>query len=564
MKIRLNFLLLFITLSLFVFNTRAATTICTNPVPCTTGCGNGLKCDEIDSGLTCNCFNTDYSYSTWNPETCNLIGDYISYEWLLSYTCDTNMDLSITTPYKCVCQSGYYMVPTNDPLTATGCNDCSVAETDGRVCTCAGVTAEPDCNFPVTLDWNDGSGTLTSTTAHCTGTSCACPDDGVTACVFPIPSATTPPSGYSSFEGWNTAANGSGTNYSPNHIFTLADFPSGPPYTLYARWKKTITFDSNGGTPATPDESCYHGGYLTVPEIPSTAPLVFHGLDSTYWYSDPNGGAVAYTAGGSSPCDAAVSPVYPKWNYTITYNGNCSTVLGGDPVPSANTNCIKGTTDCALVSPIPAMTCSGYVLDTSGWESSTGTPYSVPGTINNSTGTPAGDITLYARWNPDSFVIELDPNGGSGGTSSITEIYDVEWLGAISSITIPTRVGYSFDGYFEHPTSGTSPIISALGNLPAPDTFVEDTTLYAHWTEVVCSPGEWLPAGTSICEECPIGYYCLGDDNAKHLCPKATTSLLGSDAKTDCYLRYGSKICDSYGACYYFPSGTTHIQWQGI
>ena len=56
------------------------------------------------------------------------------------------------------------------------------------------------------------------------------------------------------FAGWNTAANGSGTSYSPGNTFAMGSSN----VTLYAQWTAnayTVTFDANGGTAPIPPAS---------------------------------------------------------------------------------------------------------------------------------------------------------------------------------------------------------------------------------------------------------------------------------------------------------------------
>ncbi len=85
--------------------------------------------------------------------------------------------------------------------------------------------------------------------------------------------------------------------------------------------------------------------------------------------------------------------------------------------------------------------------------------------------------------------VTLNPNGGSGGTSAIYEKYNTGWYSnagatsSITSITKPSRTGYTYNGHTTLPTSGTK-IIDSAGNIIADKTrtFVVDGDLYAQWT----------------------------------------------------------------------------------
>ena len=87
-----------------------------------------------------------------------------------------------------------------------------------------------------------------------------------------------------------------------------------------------------------------------------------------------------------------------------------------------------------------------------------------------------GDVTYYAQWAVPCMVT-LDQQGGNGGTSSVTATYG----SAMPSITVPTRTGYTFGGYYTasdgmgtryYTGSGTSAKIWDRANA---------MTLYAKW-----------------------------------------------------------------------------------
>ena len=89
---------------------------------------------------------------------------------------------------------------------------------------------------------------------------------------------------------------------------------------------------------------------------------------------------------------------------------------------------------------------------------------------------------------PKTLKITLNPNNGSGGTTTLYQKYNTGWYsnsGAttpISTISKPSRTGYTFDGYYTLPTGGTKIIDengSILGNTNK--TFVNNGDLYAHW-----------------------------------------------------------------------------------
>lgn len=81
------------------------------------------------------------------------------------------------------------------------------------------------------------------------------------------------------FSHWNTAADGTGTDYSPNDTFNI----NGADVTLYAQWvngNSDVTFVTNGGTPIL-SQSVGHNLMATEPSPPSKAGYKFFG-----WYTD--------------------------------------------------------------------------------------------------------------------------------------------------------------------------------------------------------------------------------------------------------------------------------------
>jgi len=114
------------------------------------------------------------------------------------------------------------------------------------------------------------------------------------------------------FAGWNTAADGSGTNYAPGASYT-ADVS----VTFFAKWVPippplvtyTITFDSQDATiTATPSSKIVTTPATTVVTLPIVP--VKTGFTFAGWYTAVNGGGTAFTA--TTPVTASTT-VYAKW-----------------------------------------------------------------------------------------------------------------------------------------------------------------------------------------------------------------------------------------------------------
>ena len=128
----------------------------------------------------------------------------------------------------------------------------------------------------------------------------------------------------------------------------------------------------------------------------------------------------------------------------------------------------------------------------------------------------------------------------------------------ITTISIPEKTGYRFNGFYTEKHSGGTQVISADGQiLPAMQSFVSNSTdtptmLYAHWVaveQVTCKAGYYLPAHTGTaadCTICPENHYCVGGtfdayasaDQGIDPCTNAGTggykSPMGSTMANDC------------------------------
>ena len=110
------------------------------------------------------------------------------------------------------------------------------------------------------------------------------------------------------FVGWNTAANGSGTDYIAGNTFTISANT-----TLYAKWeavKYTVTYDVNGGGSVTPTSATQasSGASLTLP-TPTWSGYTFDG-----WYS----AGAKIGNGGASYTPTADITLYAHWTDNIS------------------------------------------------------------------------------------------------------------------------------------------------------------------------------------------------------------------------------------------------------
>ena len=85
----------------------------------------------------------------------------------------------------------------------------------------------------------------------------------------------------------------------------------------------------------------------------------------------------------------------------------------------------------------------------------------------------APSIDLYAVWNKNTYTIKYDANGGTGAPAAQTKVYKTD---ITLTKDIPTRSGYSFDGW-NTKADGSGTNYSSGGKFTAN----EHTTLYAKW-----------------------------------------------------------------------------------
>lgn len=105
------------------------------------------------------------------------------------------------------------------------------------------------------------------------------------------------------------------------------------------------------------------------------------------------------------------------------------------------------------------------------------------------------EVTLAVNWKPNTYTVTLDNQGASsGGTSKIYGKYDDGiYLGSdytsimttsTNKITIPTKIGYTFEGYYTEKDGAGIQMISNTGYLTnnfTNTTYTSSVTLYAKW-----------------------------------------------------------------------------------
>ncbi len=214
--------------------------------------------------------------------------------------------------------------------------------------------------------------------------------------------------GYS-FVGWNTVANGSGTDRAIGSIFTIG---SGN-VVLYAKWSPTytVTYNGNGNTGGSVpmDGNRYLAG-SSVTVMGNTESLAKTGFDFVGWNTATNGGGADHNVGSTFTIGTGNVVLYAKWapTYTVTYDGNTNT---GGNVPVDGNRYLAGTNVTVLGN-------TGELIKTEfafvGWNS-TSNGSGTDRTVGSTFAIGSANVVLYAKWSP-TYTVTYNGNGNTSGT----------------------------------------------------------------------------------------------------------------------------------------------------
>ena len=233
-------------------------------------------------------------------------------------------------------------------------------------------------------------------------------------------------------------------------------------YTKTTAQTYTVSYNANGGYNTPASQTKVHGVTLT---LSSTVPYRFN-YEFLGWSTSSSATTATYTAGGSYTGNASVT-LYAVWKYkpatyTVSYDAN-----GGTGAPGRQTKTYGVTLTLTTIQP----TRKNYLF--LGWSkdrNATSASYSAGGSYTDNT-----DVTLYAVWqyNPETYTIRYDANGGTGAPASQTKTYGVPLT--LSAVK-PTRAGYEFLGW------STDPAIMLTNYAPS-ERYTDEAsvTLYAVW-----------------------------------------------------------------------------------
>ena len=222
-----------------------------------------------------------------------------------------------------------------------------------------------------------------------------------------------------------------------------------PPFTV------TVTFDANGGTPASEKTTQTAPGQYV---LPSPAPTRA-GYRLTGWFTAKTGGDQVTAA--TPVAKTTAHTLYAHWEvyvntYTVTLNPQ-----NGSVTPTTLT-----VSENYAYGPLPVPTSADYAF--LGWftEASGGGEKITASTVV----TQPSAHTLHAHWIYSIISVVFNANGGSPATLTVTQTYGQRY----TLPDAPTRGGHTFLGWFDNPGGEGVPLTSS--------SLADGTTpFYAKW-----------------------------------------------------------------------------------
>ena len=247
-----------------------------------------------------------------------------------------------------------------------------------------------------------------------------------------------------------------------------------------------VTFASGIAASSDGTYKCYYGGNCTTTDYyASNDQNLIANAKSLSWYQDSSKWNSSYPWDFENVWTFVEGmndgyPVLRGFSTKITYNSNTQ------PEEVVSESFSVGTT--VVLAEADLFEREGYSI--SSWNTvadGSGVSYAPGATYTGSS------VTLYAQWEAKIIQINLDKDGGSGGTSTIYLKYDSGWYTSSSCTSsskitslpsTPTRTGYEFKGYNTEPDGSGTLAVSATGAINVSDTFYSTDgtrTWYAVW-----------------------------------------------------------------------------------
>ncbi|MBX8935984.1 InlB B-repeat-containing protein [Enterococcus gilvus] len=279
----------------------------------------------------------------------------------------------------------------------------------------------------------------------------------------PLTKNTYTKAGYQ-FEGWKTAQNGLTCDYLDEQTVKNLCTTHDDELTVYAVWRaldQTVTFDVNGGDPATqpldiiqPTDSTVD---LTTVQAPTRTGYKFAG-----WYDGINkeNNSFVMPAGGKT-LRAEWTPI----KYSVTFDKTSGTGSMTDQEFEYDLN--QGLSKNEFSK-------EGYSF--TGWSTVKDSliDFADEEAVQNLTDVDGAKITLYANWKADDQTLRFDVNGGDEATKPADIISPTDSTVDLTKVKAPTRTGYQFSGWYDGADKAGDDLVMPAGG----------KTLVAKWTPI--------------------------------------------------------------------------------
>ncbi|MDD7617037.1 MAG: InlB B-repeat-containing protein [Candidatus Enterosoma sp.] len=263
-------------------------------------------------------------------------------------------------------------------------------------------------------------------------------------------------SGYT-FAGWNSKLGNK--QFNP----TISQGSIGD-ISFEATWEanlNTIVFFGNGNTNGeTKSQQAYTGSKLKL----NANGYIRDGYTFIGWSESPDG-TVKYSDQGEITVPVnSIYNLYAVWTpnlNTITFNGN-----GAD---SGTMDAQRMRTDTTEILATNGFAKTGYHF--AGWSANPmgEVKYADEGAYRMG---PNSSYDLYAKWEPNEYVITYNPNSGIVSRNSDKVIFDNQFI-----LIVPTRNGYEFSGWY----IGETQLTDSRGGSLAKYGIAGNITVVAHW-----------------------------------------------------------------------------------
>lgn len=308
---------------------------------------------------------------------------------------------------------------------------------------------------------------------------------------------------YSSTSGGVKVADANGSLVASATGFTgaIKQWQNANNITLYAQWsvnKYAVEYAMNGGTKGSTSPSTYTFGTTTTISDPTRNGYTFTGWSVVATLDGKRSGTINMNSGileySSSYANAVYFPLFYQ-KAGVSYTAK----LSNDQIRWRQWHTTGGyfgnASDSATFTSSEARLLSLWYY--TGMSDDTTTLSWTGGKSFKIDANQVGKLTLTANWTPNKITITLNKNGGSGGTDKFYYTYginkfysDANLTQELTSITFPTRAGYTFSHYYGDGTSGGnkdeqySMTTSGVTSTDLCTDIYKDATLYAKWTGI--------------------------------------------------------------------------------